>query len=88
VQAFTQEYNDQLAQAGDGGARSGWPPAAVVFTGPAARQPADRGAAVVHQPGRGARRADVRDDDARLKAVYGLASEYGVLVILAGTGER
>ena len=87
VQAFAQEYNEQLAAAGDGGAPLGRPPAAVIFTMVQLHdnQPIETQRSYITRvetlgvPTFG---TTVRDS----KAVYGPAPEYGVPVILAGTG--
>ena len=69
VQAFTQEYNEQLTRGGRRERRPAGPAAGRrrLHHGPAARQPADRGPAQLHQPGRGPRRADLRHDRPRLQ---------------------
>jgi chromosome partitioning protein len=89
VQAFTQEYNEQLAAAGDAdnGAPLGRPPAAVVFTMVQLHdnQPIEAQRSYISRvEGLGVPTfaTTVRDS----KAVYGPAPEYGVPVILAGTG--
>jgi chromosome partitioning protein len=87
VQAFTQEYNEQLTEAGDGGAPLGRPPAAVVFTMVQLHdnQPIEAQRSYISRvEGLGVPTfgTTVRDS----KAVYGPAPEYGVPVILAGTG--
>ena len=87
VQAFAQEYNEQLAAAGDGGAPLGRPPAAVIFTMVQLHdnQPIETQRSYITRvealgvPTFG---TTVRDS----KAVYGPAPEHGVPVILAGTG--
>ena len=88
VQAFTQEYNDAARRGRRRRRRPlSRPPAAVVFTMVQLHdnQPIESQRSYISRVER-ARRADVRDHDARLKAVYGPAPEYGVPVILAGTG--
>jgi chromosome partitioning protein len=88
VQAFAQEYNEQLTAAGDeGGAPLGRPPAAVVFTMVQLHdnQPIEAQRSYISRvEGLGVPTfaTTVRDS----KAVYGPAPEYGVPVILAGTG--
>jgi chromosome partitioning protein len=88
VQAFAQEYNEQLTAAGDeGGAPLGRPPAAVVFTMVQLHdnQPIEAQQNYISRvEGLGVPTfaTTVRDS----KAVYGPAPEYGVPVILAGTG--
>jgi chromosome partitioning protein len=88
VQAFALEYNEQLAAAGDeGGAPLGRPPAAVVFTMVQLHdnQPIEAQQNYISRvEGLGVPTfaTTVRDS----KAVYGPAPEYGVPVILAGTG--
>jgi chromosome partitioning protein len=88
VQAFAQEYNEQLRAAGDeGGAPLGRPPAAVVFTMVQLHdnQPIEAQQNYISRvEGLGVPTfaTTVRDS----KAVYGPAPEYGVPVILAGTG--
>jgi len=87
VQAFAQEYNEQLGEAGDPGAPLGRPPAAVVFTMVQLHdnQPIESQRSYISRvSGLGVPtfQTTVRDS----KAVYGPAPEYGVPVILAGTG--
>lgn len=87
VQAFAQEYNEQLTAAGDGGAPLGRPPAAVIFTMVQLHdnQPIESQRSYISRvEGLGVPtfQTTVRDS----KAVYGPAPEYGVPVILAGTG--
>ena len=87
VQAFAQEYNEQLGEAGDNGAPLGRPPAAVVFTMVQLHdnQPIESQRSYISRvSGLGVPtfQTTVRDS----KAVYGPAPEYGVPVILAGTG--
>ena len=87
VQSFAQEYNEQLTAAGDGGAPLGRPPAAVVFTMVQLHdnQPIEAQRSYISRvEGLGVPtfQTTVRDS----KAVYGPAPEYGVPVILAGTG--
>jgi chromosome partitioning protein len=87
VQAFTQEYNEQLAEAGDGGAPLGRPPAAVVFTMVQLHdnQPIEAQRSYISRvEGLGVPTFGTTMRDS--KAVYGPAPEYGVPVILAGTG--
>jgi chromosome partitioning protein len=87
VQAFTQEYNEQLAEAGDGGAPLGRPPAAVVFTMVQLHenQPIEAQRSYISRvEGLGVPTFATTMRDS--KAVYGPAPEYGVPVILAGTG--
>jgi len=87
VQAFTQEYNEQLTQAGDGGAPLGRPPAAVVFTMVQLHenQPIDaQRSYITRVEGLGVPTFATTMRDS--KAVYEPAPEYGVPVILAGTG--
>ena len=87
VQAFAQEYNEQLGKAGDSGAPLGRPPAAVIFTMVQLHdnQPIEAQRSYISRvAGLGVPtfQTTVRDS----KAVYGPAPEYGVPVILAGTG--
>lgn len=87
VQAFAQEYNEQLGEAGDSGAPLGRPPAAVIFTMVQLHdnQPIEAQRSYISRvAGLGVPtfQTTVRDS----KAVYGPAPEYGVPVILAGTG--
>ena len=87
VQAFAQEYNEQLGEAGDNGAPLGRPPAAVIFTMVQLHdnQPIESQRSYISRvSGLGVPtfQSTVRDS----KAVYGPAPEYGVPVILAGTG--
>lgn len=87
VQAFAQEYNAQLTAAGDTGAQLGRPPAAVIFTMVQLHdnQPIEAQRSYISRvEGLGVPtfQTTVRDS----KAVYGPAPEYGVPVILAGTG--
>lgn len=87
VQQFAQEYNEQLAAAGDSGAPLGRPPAAVIFTMVQLHdnQPIEAQRSYISRvEGLGVPtfQTTVRDS----KAVYGPAPEYGVPVILAGTG--
>ena len=87
VQAFTQEYNEQLAEAGDGGAPLGRPPAAVVFTMVQLHdnEPIEAQRSYISRvEGLGVPTFGTTMRDS--KAVYGPAPEYGVPVILAGTG--
>jgi chromosome partitioning protein len=87
VQAFTQEYNEQLTAAGDGGAPLGRPPAAVVFTMVQLHdnQPIEAQRSYISRvEGLGVPTFATTMRDS--KAVYGPAPEYGVPVILAGTG--
>ena len=87
VQSFAQEYNEQLQKAGDNGAPLGRPPAAVVFTMVQLHdnQPIEAQRSYISRVaelGVPTFQTTVRDS----KAVYGPAPEYGVPVILAGTG--
>jgi chromosome partitioning protein len=87
VQAFTQEYNEQLTAAGDSGAPLGRPPAAVVFTMVQLHenQPLEAQRSYISRvEGLGVPTFATTMRDS--KAVYGPAPEYGVPVILAGTG--
>lgn len=90
VQAFTQEYNDQLAAA-DGGhsgaGQLGRPPASVIFTMVQLHdgQPIESQRSYISRVsalGVPTFATMVRDS----KSVYGPAPEHGVPVILAGTG--
>jgi chromosome partitioning protein len=87
VQAFTQEYNEQLTAAGDSGAQLGRPPASVVFTMVQLHdnQPIEaQRSYITRVEGLGVPTFATTMRDS--KAVYGPAPEYGVPVILAGTG--
>ena len=87
VQQFTQEYNEQLTEAGDNGAPLGRPPAAVVFTMVQLHdnQPIEAQRSYISRvEGLGVPTFATTMRDS--KAVYGPAPEYGVPVILAGTG--
>ena len=87
VQAFAQEYNEQLTAAGDNGAPLGRPPAAVIFTMVQLHdnQPIEAQRSYISRvEGLGVPTFQTTMRDS--KAVYGPAPEYGVPVILAGTG--
>jgi chromosome partitioning protein len=89
VQAFTQEYNEQLTAAGDSGAQLGRPPASVVFTMVQLHdnQPIEaQRSYITRVEGLGVPTFATTMRDS--KAVYGPAPEYGVPVILAGTGRE
>ena len=87
VQAFAQEYNEQVTLAGESGAPMGRPPAAVVFTMVQLHdnQPIEAQRSYISRvEGLGVPTFQTTMRDS--KAVYGPAPEYGVPVILAGTG--